>query len=509
MKKVFGKVMSLLLAVIVMCTSTVNACALSPEDEEIIRGVYDFVDKTLEKNSIRGGKLKECENLAEKAKISANGVNKTASLTDDRRLTGALLTEQGNIFVNFKTPVTANTIVLRELVFKIGSSTFPFEGGTDRFSIYASMNGEEKLIYRNDRIDVYRLCSFPETTFDSLRIQIDSCRRSARINEVEIYNVGKVKQNFRVNDYFVYDSKDYAHNEKFINYLDTVTDLTMFIGLWIDKDGNIVCGDGMDKFEERLADVRTAIGDKDIKLYVNIYSADTDGEYFMRTSKNIAKSSAEFLTKYNLDGVDLDWEYPDTPEDWKAYNQLTLDLHSALSPIGKKFSYATSMWNLKFTKEAMKAVDYLNVMLYDMTDSDKRGYHSTFKDHSHAIELLYHQGVDLSKVCLGIPYYGRDTAENPDLCWVDYDDSGITDKWTNYVPDCNYTERNTGKPGVGGVYFNGYAMTRDKTAYAIDAGIGGVMSWSMMSDFPVESELSLHRAVNDACEQRLASSCSR
>lgn len=447
--------------------------------------------------------LADCENLAEKASITDQEQEPVTGMTDGEKKTGVTVQRGDNLYFTFDQPISLNSIVLQEATNKIGISTSPLEGGTRQFSIYATINGKEELIYRNDKIDAYRLCTFPRITCEAIRIQFDSCRFNAKINEVGFYDAGKTKKDFRINDYFVYEGNDFQNDEKFKGYLDTVTDLTLFLGVvGINADGDVTYSPNKETFAERLDDLREALGGRDIKLYCNVFSNDADASFFSN-SKKLAENLASFVTEFELDGVDFDWEYPDTSEDWDAYNQLALDLRAEFDKIEKKFSFATAGWNMKFSEEAMEAVDYYNLMVYDNTTRDFHGYHSTFKQATNAVERLLYQGYDPEKICLGVPYYGRNIrlGNNGGGRWYNYVNSGITDPWTNVstMP----IDVGNGEISMQKGYFNGYAMIRDKTAYAVDMNLGGIMTWHMTADLPIEDSLSLHRAVQEACEQRL------
>ena len=444
--------------------------------------------------------LADYENLAADAEISAEG------LTDGEYNTSVTVTKGDSIYIEFFEPTTCNSIILQEKLNRFGLLAYPLEGGTRQFSIYASLNGEERLIYRNDKIDAYRLCTFPDVTCDALRIQIDNCRLSAKISEVGVYNVGKVKRDFRINDYYLYEGEAPNTSEKFQGYLDTVTDLTLFIGVGINANGEVTYSPDKAAVHERFANLREAIGDRDIKLYANVFSASNVPANFFSDTKKLAKNLAEFVTEFDIEGVDFDWEYPQTSDDWDAYNQLALDLRAEFDKIGKKFSFTSASEHMKFSDAAKEAVDYFNIMIYDnttATTTDHDGYHSTFKQTTRAIELLYYKGYDPQKICLGFPYYGRNIfwGNNDGARWFSYESSGIKDPWTNVgtVP----VQMDDGSVTMQKGYFNGYAMIRDKTAYAIDMSLGGIMTWHTMYDMPIENPLSLHRAVWEACEQRL------
>ena len=53
-------------------------------------------------------------------------------------------------------------------------------------------------------------------------------------------------------------------------------------------------------------------------------------------------------------------------------------------------------------------------------------------------------------------------------------------------------------------YYNGWQMVYDKTAYAIDVGLGGVMVWHYGYDLPSADELSLFGAIRQALADRTA-----
>lgn len=446
--------------------------------------------------------LKYYENLALKAKVMDKNGYAASLLTDGNKLTGITVINGDCIYLKFKKPIFCNTILLEEALTKQGTSTFPLEGGTKHFCIYAALNGDEKLIYSNDKIDEYRMCTFPRIETDYLRIQFDECRGNAKIKNIGVYDVGKSKNNFRVNNYFVYNDKDYAHNEKFKSLLGGLTDLTMFIGISIDKNCEIVYEKGKEAFAKRLEDVREAIGERDIKLYTTVFGDFSNILY--GNTKKIAKALSEFVQEFNLDGVDFDWEYPQGPKEWKAYSDLAVDVHNEFVKVGKKVSFAIAVFNINFTREAMEALDYLNIMVYDQIQEDYYGYHATFKHATLAVEKLIYQGYKREKLCLGLAFYGRNLKHNNQgNYWLDYSKSNINDPWTNFSNKAVHIDDNTKQKSIRKGYFNGYAIVRDKTAYAISTGIGGIMNWEIMCDHPATNPLSLHNAVNEACAQRL------
>uniref|UniRef100_UPI0035709C0F glycosyl hydrolase family 18 protein n=1 Tax=Chitinibacter tainanensis TaxID=230667 RepID=UPI0035709C0F len=126
-----------------------------------------------------------------------------------------------------------------------------------------------------------------------------------------------------------------------------------------------------------------------------------------------AKSAAEFVTKYGLDGIDIDYEYPTSmsdagsPDDWKIANKhrgklwdgymalmktLRLELDKAAAAQGKYYMLTiaspSSGYLLRGFEgfQALKYLDYVNIMSYDL-----HGAWNHFVGHNAA---LYDTGKD-------------------------------------------------------------------------------------------------------------------
>ncbi|KYQ93197.1 speract/scavenger receptor domain-containing protein [Tieghemostelium lacteum] len=138
----------------------------------------------------------------------------------------------------------------------------------------------------------------------------------------------------------------------------------------------------------------------------------------------------EFINKYNLDGVDFDWEYPGTEdipgaanhagmEDGENYLDFLKDLRAVL-PSGKSISIAApaSYWYLKGfpIAEISKVVDYIVYMTYDLHGQwdigipSLGGYlksHVNWTETLQALTMITKAGVPSNKVIMGIGLYGR------------------------------------------------------------------------------------------------------
>ena len=179
-----------------------------------------------------------------------------------------------------------------------------------------------------------------------------------------------------------------------------------------------------------------ALKEKNPKLKVNLmiggWGGHADG--FSMMARDEAKR-AEFchsvktlLEQHQMDGVDIDWEYPTQsadgetgcdPSDTKNFNIVLKQLRDSLGT-GKIISFASSS-SAKYVDwaNAMKYLDYVNVMTYDMGAAPKTHNSPLYKSATFdqrscddSIELHKKGGVPLNRQVMGIPFYGK-AEKNP------------------------------------------------------------------------------------------------
>jgi len=106
--------------------------------------------------------------------------------------------------------------------------------------------------------------------------------------------------------------------------------------------------------------------------------------------KKFVESVVKFIKKYNLDGLDIDWEYPGMvgignsfiPEDKENFTSLMHELREAMNKIGKDqvLTFAVAGWEEFFNHveldKVMQYATYMNVMSYDLAGGD-----DTFTSH--------------------------------------------------------------------------------------------------------------------------------
>jgi GH18 family chitinase len=197
------------------------------------------------------------------------------------------------------------------------------------------------------------------------------------------------------------------------------------------------------------------------------------------------------VTKYNLDGIDIDLEGGDIDEN---YEKFVVDLASVLRSKNKMITAAIAVYYKdKLSDKALAQYDFVNVMSYDRTGSwrpEKPGPHSTY---AHAVEDLEYFGVERKipkeKMVLGVPFYGY----------------GFGPELTSPAIGMNYRQIVSQFPGAelydeykmpdGKIlYYNGIETIKQKTALAKEKA-SGIMIWQLKADAP--EKLSLLQAINE------------
>lgn len=152
-----------------------------------------------------------------------------------------------------------------------------------------------------------------------------------------------------------------------------------------------------------------------------------------------AASAAEFILSTGIDGIDLDWEYPNQvgagnihrPEDIDNFTLLLkavrVHIDSLAGKQGRKEPYlltvATGGDSLYIANtrlgEASQYLDFINIMSYDLHNglTSQTGHHSNlflsdwdspFGDATErSVRMHLEAGVSPSKLNIGVPFYGR------------------------------------------------------------------------------------------------------
>ena len=234
-----------------------------------------------------------------------------------------------------------------------------------------------------------------------------------------------------------------------------------------------------------------------------------------------AEDCLAFLKKYNLDGVDLDWEFPglswsgaacDPSCDTDNYVLLVKQLRETLGT-SYTISYAgycsdkTSVsggYRYVDIKAMDPYVDYVNIMAYDLDEAPH--HHSAlndtraYKDCNRAVNAYLTAGVSPDKLVLGLPFYGRHSFSTSPTA-ISYKKILQLDR---YQYRRNQWDDKASCPFVatmGGAFYCGYDNPRSiglKGAWVREKGMLGLMYWEYDQD---DAKGTLRKAVWNAVMQ--------
>lgn len=157
-------------------------------------------------------------------------------------------------------------------------------------------------------------------------------------------------------------------------------------------------------------------------------------------------SAVDFLVRHNLDGLDIDWEYPGLPgygnthrpEDRENFTLLLRECRKRLDKEGKKLgkyllltAAVGAFPDFLAHTEMRKAADFLdlvNLMTYDFAEAEAEAdplstHHANLYANPDApkalsaadmVNAFIKEGVPPEKLVLGVPFYGRAWGEVKD-----------------------------------------------------------------------------------------------
>lgn len=285
-----------------------------------------------------------------------------------------------------------------------------------------------------------------------------------------------------------------------------------------------------DQIKENIKKLKQHNPKTKMVLAVGGYGADgfsdasLDGNRYLFT-----ESIINMVKELELDGVDIDWEYPAfhawntqkaRPEDTQNFTSLMKELREKLyrlpHPKNKKylltFASGTQDWYFQNVevKQVEKYVDYINVMTYDFTGrwSDTTGYNSNLypdreKKAKHSIDqvitmYLDHE-IDSKKLLLGVPAYSygwKDVKSKTDGAFspgkpIDIDKTDLSYKTIakSYLNKNGYKRYYDDQAKTAYIYNgNTFISYEDKEAlaekvkYIKAKELGGAMVWEYSQD---------------------------
>ena len=182
------------------------------------------------------------------------------------------------------------------------------------------------------------------------------------------------------------------------------------------------------------------------------------------TRTTFVNNVVNLVNQYNLDGVDIDWEYPDPGTSGNNFTALMSQLSTAMHSRGKILTAAvvSGGGTAQGVQPAVFGyVDFLNIMTYDGGSP-----HANYDWAIANVNEWKSRGLPASKAVLGVPFYSRPG-------YYTY----------SQIVGMNANNANVDCVTISGAQqcYNGVPTVRRKTQWAM-ANAGGMMNWELSQD---------------------------
>lgn len=139
--------------------------------------------------------------------------------------------------------------------------------------------------------------------------------------------------------------------------------------------------------------------------------AESGPAYAKADTETLATQIVALVQKNGYSGVDIDWEFPDTPGAPQKLVALANALRKRLPKALLTAAVPGSEWNGKHydAKALLPLLDFVNIMAYDFAGpwGSEAGHNAPFSFCESAITYWVKRGWPANKLLLGLPSYGR------------------------------------------------------------------------------------------------------
>ena len=196
------------------------------------------------------------------------------------------------------------------------------------------------------------------------------------------------------------------------------------------------------------------------------------------TRKAFVTNLKGIVDEYDLDGADVDWEYPVLGVSDQNYLLLMQEIREAMPD--KLITTAVVSHGVNgdgVPAESFEIFDFVNVMTYDGPN------HGSMEQFEVGMSYWQERGLPAEKTVMGIPFYSR---PNP----VTY----------SQIVETNPEAAMQDSIELNGaeIFYNGIPTVKEKTRRS-QAEAGGVMFWTLDND--TTDDLSLLNAIDEEVEE--------
>ncbi len=200
---------------------------------------------------------------------------------------------------------------------------------------------------------------------------------------------------------------------------------------------------------------------------------------------NFAAQVAAAVSSLNLDGVDLDFEWANRPDEFENYSKLIVELRKTLGE-ASLFSVSLHPISYKITPSAILAVSYASLQCYGPSP-----IRFPYAQYTSNIQEVLAYGIPAQKLVPGLPFFGVSESQPRS---VEGYASFVKAQLIGSAAQNNVVYDNRE------FVFNGQDMIARKTTFALHESLRGIMFWDLAIDVPVTNQQSLLKAITEAVE---------
>lgn len=285
----------------------------------------------------------------------------------------------------------------------------------------------------------------------------------------------------------------WKHNEQSIKSLPWTRFSHLAItGVYPREDGSLQT-ENADTYMHSLVSAAHANGKK---VILSIGGAGSASAGFLKITHSSEKRSvfvnnlAQYVKKYSLDGIDIDWEH------WTYQSELnrggqdpveSLQLVDLIKVLRQQFAkpflltvdIAPGDWlGGQYRVELQDHADFINLMAFDFTGAwktSKVGYHSDLPTFNKALEYALNRGFKAEKIIVGLPAYGIEfiNGKNSEISKIDFNE---------IVKMLGGDSSKLARSKTGNLFFENNSAIEAKCALVNKYKMAGVFIFTILSD---------------------------
>ena len=228
---------------------------------------------------------------------------------------------------------------------------------------------------------------------------------------------------------------------------------------------------------------------------------------------NFVQNLVIYLETNNYDGVDLDWEFPMNLTDRANQNLLVRDIRNAFDAAGQGWfitmAVTISDYVGRWNDYAFMTpyIDWYNLLSYDIHGPwyTHAGHNAPLyapvtdydgSAHQGVLYLNAQRGIPLSKILLGLPFYGREfnaaQLYGPSTGGTEFIYNTVPGRlasgWTYHWDAVSFVPYLTNPANTLLFSYDDTTAMRIKCEYARDSNLGGVMIWALGQDIVANTQ---------------------